>query len=119
MEENEDYKVFGLYRKQSLIPAFIMIVVHSITAVYSIYSKVTFEQYAHMTSDEVNKLYLWYIHYPTLFIFFFLLSRYFDYFFRNKKYNRIYTFLTCMFVGWFFVVFLRIIFMVSFYHNEI
>ena len=71
MEEKKEYKIFGLYEKQSLIPSLIMFVVHAFTSAYSIFCKVSMEDYLKLSPDQLDDLYEWYIYYPTLFFSFF------------------------------------------------
>lgn len=121
MEERREYKMFGLYEKQSLIPSMIMFVTHSLTNAYSIYSRVSLEDYLNLSSDKIDDLdlYQWYVYYPTLFLAFFFLGRYADYLFRDSNYKRLFSFLSCMIVGWILLLFFRVAFMSMFFWNQI
>jgi hypothetical protein len=121
MEERREYKMFGLYEKQSLIPSMIMFVTHALTSAYSIYSRVSLEDYLNLSSDKIDDLdlYQWYVYYPTLFLAFFFLGRYVDYLFRDSNYKRLFSFLSCMIVGWILLLFFRVAFMSMFFWNQI
>jgi len=118
MEENKEYKVLGVYRNQSLIPALIMFVIHAFTTANSIASKVTFEEYSKLNGEQISDLQEWYFFYPTLFLAFFFLGRYSDYLFKNKNNNRIFGFLFSLILGWFVLMFFRILFLVLFYWQQ-
>jgi hypothetical protein len=56
MEEKKEYKMLGLYEKQSLIPSLIMFVAHAFTSAYSIFCKVSMEDYLIGTNhNALNK----------------------------------------------------------------
>lgn len=117
-EKYVDYKMFGLNKKQSIFGSIFMLFLHAFTSTYSIYSKVDFKVYSNMNSDQISNLHEWYLYYPTLFLAFFFLGRYSDYLFRNKHYNRIIGFLFSLVLGWLFLFFFRILFLVLFYWNQ-
>ena len=119
MEENKEYKILGVYRNQSLIPALIMFVLHAFTTASSIANKVTLGEYKKLSGDQISDLQEWYFFYPTLFLAFLFLGRYFDYVFRDSKHKRLFGFLSCMFVGWMLLFFFRICFMLMFFLNQI
>ena len=119
MEEDKEYKILGVYRDQSLIPALIMFVLHAFTTASSITNKVTLGDYKKLSGDQISDLQEWYFFYPTLFFAFFFLSRYFDYFFRDSKHKRLFGFLSCIIVGWILLLFFRICFMLMFFWNQI
>lgn len=119
MEENKEYKVLGVYRNQSLIPALIMLVIHAFTTTNSIASKVTIEEYTKLNSEQISDLQEWYLFYPTLFLAFFFFGRYFDYLFRNKKHARLLGLLCSITVGWVLLIFFRICFMLMFFWGQI
>lgn len=119
MEEQKEYKMFGLYEKQSLVPSLIMFVTHALTSTYSVCSKVSKEEYLKLSSGQLDDFFQWYIYYPTLFLSFFFLGRYADYLFRGSKNKRLFSFLSCMIVGWILLLVFRIAFMLMFYWNQI
>ena len=119
MEEQKEYKMFGLYRQQSLIPSIIMFATHSLTSAYSVCSKFSKEEYLKLSSEQLDSFFQWYIYYPTLFLSFFFLGRYADYLFRGSKNKRLFSFLSCMIVGWILLLVFRIAFMLMFYWNQI
>lgn len=119
MEEKKEYKIFGLYEKQSLIPSLIMFVVHAFTSAYSIFCKVSMEDYLKLSPDQLDDLYEWYMYYPTLFFSFFFLSRYAHYIFRDSKNKRLFSLLSCIIVGWLLLLFFRMTFMIMFFWNQV
>jgi len=119
MEEKKEYKMFGLYEKQSLIPSLIMFVTHSLTSAYSVCSKVSLEHFLEMNSSEIDTFYQWYIYYPTLFLSFFFLGRYCDYLFRDSKHKRLFGLLFTMIVGWIILLVFRVAFTLMFFWNQI
>jgi hypothetical protein len=121
MEEKKEYKMLGLYEKQSLIPSLIMFVTHALTSAYSIYCKVSMEDYLKLSPEQIDDLDLfqWYVYYPTLFFAFFFLGRYCDYLFRDSKNKRLFGFLSCMIVGWLLLLFFRMTFMIMFFWNQV
>lgn len=119
MEEQKEYKMFGLYRQQSLIPSIIMFVVHAFTSAYSIFCKVSMEDYLKLSPDQIDDLYAWYMYYPTLFLSFLFLGRYCDYLFRDSKHKRLLGFLFTMIVGWIILLVFRVAFTLMFFWNQI
>lgn len=119
MEEQKEYKMFGLYRQQSLIPSIMMFATHSLTSAYSIYSKVSAEEYLKLNSDQLDDLFQRYIYYPTLFLAFLFLSRYFDYLFRDSKHKGLFGLLSSIVVGWILLLVFRMAFMLMFFWNQI
>jgi hypothetical protein len=118
-EEKKEYKMLGLYEKQSLIPSLIMFITHGFTDAYSVCTKFSMEEYLKMDSEQISDFYDWYIHYPTLFLAFFLLGRYCDYIFRNNDKKRLFSFLSCMVVGSILLLIFRISFTTFFYWDQI
>ena len=119
MEEQKEYKIFGLYRQQSLIPSIIMFVTHSLTSAYSIYSKVSLEEYLKLNPNQLDGLFQWYLYYPTLFLAFLFLGRYADYLFRDSKHKGLFGFLSSIVVGWILLLVFRIAFVLMFFWNQI
>jgi len=119
MEENKEYKILGVYRNQSLIPALIMFVLHAFTTTNSIASKVTLGEYRTLNGDQISDLQEWYFFYPTLLLAFLFIGRYFDYLFRNKNNKRILSFLSSIVLGWLLLILFRICFMLMFFWNQI
>lgn len=119
MEKEKEYKMFGLYERQSLIPSIIMFVTHTFTDAYSVCSRISMEDYLKMDSNQISGFYHWYIHYPTLLLAFFLLGRYADYIFRKSHNKRLFSFLYFMIVGSTLLLIFRISFTIFFYWDQI
>jgi hypothetical protein len=118
-QEYKDYKAFGLYKRQSIIGFFFALIVHTFTCAYSIYSKVDFEEYKTLSSNQINNLYEWYIYYPTIFLIFFFLGRFFDYLLRDKKYKEVIGFLFTIIVSFICLILFRALFLVMLFWNQI
>jgi len=122
MEEKKEYKILGLTRKESLVAALIVLALHAFTSVYSIYSKISLDGYMNLTENEKSDLYDWYLHYPTLFLSFFLFGRFFDYATEKIKpliLRIIISFAITIFVGFIFLFLLKILFLVILFWNQI
>lgn len=119
MENKEDYKLLGLYGKQSLIPAFIMLFTHAFTSAYAICSKFTMKGYLELENGQISDFCSGYIYYPTLFLTFLFLSRYFNYFFMKSNYRLLFSSLFSLVIGWVFIVVFRLIFMIILFKSQI